>query len=94
VGRLYLSHWQFLSSPRLRARVLPWESAGISESDVDPGDYLLDWRQGGYALRYVHHFSEEELAVLAEETGFQARETFLSDGEGGVLGLYQVWEPV
>ena len=93
-GCLYLSHWQFLNSPRLRARVLPWTSAGISESDVDPGDYLLDWRQGGYALRYVHHFSEEELAVLAKETSFQARETFLSDGEGGVLGLYQVWEPV
>ncbi len=60
---------------------------------MDPGDYLLDWRRGGEGLRYVHHFSPEELAELAAETGFRVLETFWSDGEGGNLGLYQVWEP-
>jgi 2-polyprenyl-3-methyl-5-hydroxy-6-metoxy-1,4-benzoquinol methylase len=93
-GRLFLSSWQFLDSPRLQARLQPWESVGLSESDVDPGDYLLDWRHGGYALRYVHHFSKEELEILAQETGFQTRETFHSDGEGGILGLYQYWDPL
>jgi SAM-dependent methyltransferase len=93
-GCLFLSLWQFLNSPRLRARVQPWESVGLSKDDVDPGDYLLDWRHGGYALRYVHHFNQEELGTLAQETGFQVRETFHSDGEGGILGLYQSWEPI
>jgi tRNA (uracil-5-)-methyltransferase TRM9 len=93
-GHLFLSQWQFLNSPRLRTRVQPWENAGIKEDDIDPGDYLLDWRHGGSALRYVHHFSEEELVSLAEETGFQVRDTYLSDGEGGVLGLYQDWVPL
>ena len=88
------SHWQFLNSARLRARIQPWESAGLQPQDVDPGDYLLDWRHGGRGLRYVHHFSQPELEALAAATGFRVRETFFSDGEGGRLGLYQVWEAV
>jgi SAM-dependent methyltransferase len=88
------SEWQFQNSPRLLARVLPWETAGLNTSDLDPGDYLLDWRQGDRGLRYVHLFSEAELNELAVKTGFKVKETFLSDGEGGRLGLYQIWEAV
>ena len=90
-GRLVLSNWQFLNSPRLRARLQPWEAAGLSQADVDAGDYLLDWKRNGAGLRYAHHFSPEELNSLAVQTGFQVIETFLSDGESGNLGLYQVW---
>ncbi len=91
-GRLIHSEWQFLDSPRLRARIQPWESIGLSPADLDPGDYLLDWRSGGSGLRYIHYFSEEELAALADETGFRVVESFRADGENGQLGLYQVWE--
>jgi hypothetical protein len=91
-GRLIHSEWQFLNSPRLRARLQPWEKIGLADDEVEPGDYLMDWRHGGYGLRYVHHFSIPELADLAAETGFSVKETFLSDGAGGQLGLYQVWE--
>ncbi len=85
------SEWRFLASPRLAARCLPWERAGMTSAEVDPGDYLLDWRRGGTGLRYVHHFSEEELADLAAASGFHVGETFYSDGENGRLGLYQRW---
>jgi SAM-dependent methyltransferase len=90
-GYFIHSEWQFLNSPRLTARIQPWEAIGLSGSDVDPGDYLLDWLQGGKGLRYVHHFSETELEELASLTGFEVVETFLSDGENHRLGLYQVW---
>ncbi len=90
-GRFIFSTWQFLESQRLCARIQPWQAAGLSESDVEPGDYLLDWRQGGRGLRYVHAFNLPELACLAEQTGFIPLESFSSDGEGGRLGLYQVW---
>jgi SAM-dependent methyltransferase len=92
-GRFIHSEWQFLNNPRLRLRIQPWEMVSLSQQEVDPGDYLLDWRQGGRGLRYVHHFSESELAELADECGFSIAETFYSDGEGGNLGLYQVWQP-
>ena len=90
-GQFIHSEWQFLNSPRLKSRIQPWETIGLSENDVDPGDYLLDWRQGGVGLRYVHHFSEAELAELAEVAGFAVTQSFLSDGENSRLGLYQVW---
>jgi tRNA (uracil-5-)-methyltransferase TRM9 len=91
-GRFYHSEWQFLNSPRLRQRIQPWQAAGLDPGQLEPGDTLLDWRGGGSGLRYVHHFDEPELAGLATESGFRVVETYYSDGEGGKLGLYQVWE--
>jgi len=90
-GHFIHSEWQFLSSPRLTNRIQPWETLGLSLRDVDPGDYLLDWRHGGKGLRYVHHFSEDELSDLAGLAGFEVLEFFRSDGENHRLGLYQVW---
>jgi SAM-dependent methyltransferase len=90
-GRFIHSNWQFLSSPRLRARIQPWETIGLKPEQVDHGDHLMDWRRGGYGLRYVHQFSEEELQVLAMDTGFKVLEIFYSDGQEGNLGLYQIW---
>ena len=91
------SVWQFQNSPRLVERVLPWERAGLSADDLEPGDTLLDWRaaQPGApsqtGLRYVHRFSRAELDELAEKAGFTVQESFESDGKGGRLGLYQIW---
>lgn len=93
-GKFIHSNWQFLNSDKLKARIQPWEAAAVDGSAVDAGDYLLDWRSGGRGLRYVHHFSEEELSELAEQCGFRVSETFYSDGENGRLGLYQVWAAV
>ncbi|RPI94999.1 MAG: class I SAM-dependent methyltransferase [Chloroflexi bacterium] len=92
-GKFIHSNWQFLNSEKLKARIQPWEAAALSGSEVDAGDYLLDWRSQGKGLRYVHHFDESELAELAEASGFRVANTFFSDGETGDLGLYQVWEP-
>ena len=91
-GSFILSNWQFMNSEKLRGRIQGWSKVGLSSADVDPGDYLLDWRSGGEGLRYVHHFSEEELISLAKMEGFVVREAFYSDGEGGNLSLYQILE--
>ena len=92
------SVWQFQHSPRLMARLQPWDSVGLDESDLEPGDTLLDWRhalpgqveQSG--LRYVHLFSRQELADLAAAAGFKQVDEFESDGNGGRLALYQRWQ--
>ncbi|HJS18910.1 MAG TPA: class I SAM-dependent methyltransferase [Anaerolineales bacterium] len=91
-GQFILSNWQFLNSEKLSARIQDWSKAGLTANDVDRGDYLLDWRSGGEGLRYVHHFSEAELSALAQAARFTICDTFYSDGEGGNLGLYQIWE--
>jgi tRNA (uracil-5-)-methyltransferase TRM9 len=93
-GKFIHSNWQFLNSEKLRARIQPWDAAAVSASDVDAGDYLLDWRSGGEGLRYIHQYSESELSTLAGEVGFSIQDSFYSDGEGGNLGLYQIWERI
>ena len=96
-GRFIHSEWQFQHSPRLLARMQPWESLGLDPAELDEGDTLLDWRYTlpgqveGSGLRYVHLFTRAELAALAEASGFEIIDEFESDGEGGRLGLYQSW---
>ena len=91
-GGLFMhSDWQFLSNPRLKARIQPWSAVGLTAQDVDANDYLLDWKRGGQGLRYVHHFNESELAELAHATQFDVLETFYPDGENKKSGLYQIW---
>jgi len=92
-GKFIHSEWQFLNSPRLRKRIHPWDEINLTPEQLDEGDYLLDWRQGGFGFRYVHHFNEEELQQLASATNYRIVRTFYSDGAEGNLGLYQVWEP-
>jgi SAM-dependent methyltransferase len=100
-GGLFIhSEWQFQYSEKLMARRMPWEFAGLTAADVEPGDTLMDWRyalpgqaeQVGY--RYVHLFTRGELAELADRAGFEIIEEFESDGEGGRLGVYQVWKNI
>ena len=93
-GKFIHSNWQFLNSEKLKARIQPWSAANLSAAEVDEGDYLLDWRGGGAGLRYVHHFSAQELSQLAAETGFRVAEMFFSDGAEKNLGLYQVWSKI
>lgn len=92
-GYFIQSNWQFSQSPRLWSRVQPWDAAGISEVDVEPGDYLLDWRgvSGRTGLRYVHLAGEEELREQAREAGFQIEQTLTADNH---LGLYHIWRPI
>jgi len=92
-GYFIFSCWNFLASDRLRSRIQSWSAIGIKAEDVDPGDYLLDWRAGGLGYRYVHHYEESELEGLAEDTGFSVQRTLYADGASGNLGLYQVWQP-
>ena len=91
-GLFIHSNWQFLNSEKLKSRIQDWSRVSLLSNDVDPNDYLLDWRSGGEGLRYVHHFDEGELQELANATSFEIIETFYSDGETGNLGLYQIWQ--
>lgn len=91
-GLLIHSNWQFLNSERLRERIQPWQTASISEAEVESGDYLLDWRSHGKGLRYIHYFDEKELKELANIGHFKILDSFYSDGQTGDLGLYQIWQ--
>lgn len=97
-GTFIHSEWQFQRSPKLLTHVQPWSRVGIDPADLEEGDTLLDWRHtepgrpGEIGLRYVHLFSTAELEHLAADSGFTILDQFDSDGAGGNLSLYQVWQ--
>lgn len=85
-GRWAVSVWQVLHRERFRRRLRAWSELGLTAAHVEEGDVLLDWSRG--ALRYVHHFGEEELRSLCESVGLRVEESFRSDGDSADLGLY------
>lgn len=89
-GHLLIANWQFLEIERLRRRLLPWDTIGLSANDVESGDYLLDWQRAGYGLRYVHLVDEDETRALASQTGLCLDTIFRADGHNNNLTLYAV----
>lgn len=89
-GRLALSVWQFLSDDRLRRKIAPWSLIGLRDSDVDDGDYLLDWKRGGEGLRYCCLLTEEDVISTATAAGCEVVEMYRSDGRTGALSLYTI----
>ena len=89
-GRIVLANWQFLAAKRLHRRIQDWSELGLSADDVEPGDYLLDWRRGGRGFRYVHLVDKAETRRLAQDAGLAIEEMYRADGRENNLTLYAV----
>ena len=96
-GLLVFTEWLFYDDPRLRERIVDW----AVDVQVEPGDYLLDWRRGvksltSPALRYCHAVDEAEHQRLVAATGLQPLAEYRADagyrGVGGNRGgnLYTI----
>ena len=90
-GVLMLATWQFLCSERLRNKRVPWQEVGLTPEDVEPGDFLLPWQAGPYALRYVHQIDEAEMTQMASDLNLKITASYRSDGREGNLSLYTVF---
>lgn len=84
-GCLCLSTWQFMSSARLRRKIVPWAALGIAEGQVEPQDCLLTWERGGSGLRYCRFIDEQEARSLCLQADLNVYQSFLADGG---LNLY------
>ena len=87
-GTLVLANWQFLNVKRLQKRLIPWSQLNLQPTDVEPGDYLLDWKRDGYGIRYVHLIDEAETQKLAQDAGLTLHNLYFADGHTNNLTLY------
>jgi SAM-dependent methyltransferase len=85
-GLLVFAAWRFYEYERFRERIVPWPS----DIQVEPGDYLLDWRRGVVALRYCHYTDDAEHAALVAATGLSEIATYRADGATGDANRYSL----
>lgn len=86
-GTLIITNWQFLHNARMRKKIVGWETVGVDERDLEPGDALLGWKRGGTGYRYCHCMTETEVHNLAAQSGFKVLDQFCADAH---LNLYSV----
>ncbi len=89
-GLLVFAAWRFYDFERFRKRIVPWSETDISPDEVEPHDYLLDWRRGERALRYCHFVDDDEHAVLTAATGLTEIATYRADGQAGTVNRYSL----
>ncbi len=85
-GYLAFAAWCFYEYERFRARIVPWPD----DLEVEPHDYLLDWRRGERALRYCHYVDETEHADLIAATGLTEITTYRADGRTNDINRYSL----
>ncbi|MGB1250580.1 MAG: class I SAM-dependent methyltransferase [Candidatus Promineifilaceae bacterium] len=89
-GRLIVSGFQFLNSERLRRKLLDWSVEGVDSAELEPKDYLMDWKRGGNGTRYLALIDHAEKEKLAHDAGLTIVDQYSMDGKEGNLNLYTV----
>ena len=96
-GLCCVSLWRPMSDRRIAKRAREstragLRSLGLSEKELDKGDYLLGWQGRPDTWRYCHHFDEEEIDWLVRAVQGTAELTarFCADGKAGDLNSYLV----
>lgn len=91
---MVVSLWQFMSVHKLKNKVVQPSLAGLTNSNLEENDYILNWLRGKTAYRYCHFTTAEEMKRLLEATKFEVQETFLADGQGHTSNLYYILKKI
>lgn len=97
-GHLAVSFWQFLNDEARREKVQRTHAEALDRlvlrpDDLEPGDYLIGWKNLPGQYRYCHHFSDAEIDRIIAELAPHASvvASFLADGKTGDLNRYIVF---
>ena len=99
-GLVAVSLWRFMDDPGLAKKAHESHEAALRNFAeqglclrLDANDYLLGWQQTQGVFRYCHHFTDEEVKVLAASVSdvAQLADCFRADGRTGSLNEYLVF---
>lgn len=99
-GLVAVSLWRFMDDLGLAKKAHESHEAALIHFaeqglylNLDANDYLLGWQQTQGVFRYCHHFTDEEVKVLAASVADVAQLTdcFRADGRTGNLNEYLVF---
>lgn len=82
---LAISFWQFPKLKNLMKRQVLFNEVGLTKSDVEENDYLLDWQRGEKALRFCHYVDKAEVMRLMLNS-----KTYYADGKNKETNLYAI----
>jgi len=89
-GLLIVSFWKFAEFTRFQKRTVNWSQLPeIDTSDLEEGDYLLNWQNSQW-YRYCHFASNQEIEQLIEATDLTTISDFRADGTNQKLNQYVV----
>lgn len=99
-GWVAVSLWRFLDDLRIAEKSSAAHEAGVralaalgcEKPALEPNDCFLDWQGNAEALRYCHHFDEDEISALQLAVSDLADSCirFNADGRTGNLNYYLV----
>ncbi len=94
-GYAIASFWQFMKDDRIARKAQETTCIALDahpELELEQDDYLLGWQDKTDTFRYCHHFSEEQISVLADYASTRAElvSRFEADGKSGKLNAYLV----
>jgi SAM-dependent methyltransferase len=97
-GLLVLAAWRFYDYDRFRQRIIGWEHYNhaappdeqIDLTQLETGDWLLDWRRGERAFRYCHDVDAVEHAALLRATGLTEIVSYRADGFSDAMNQYSI----
>jgi SAM-dependent methyltransferase len=90
-GLLAVSFWQPLNHQRFMNKIVPWETAGITPREAEPGDVLITFG-GTKQLRYCHHFDNGEVDKMKALIPAATAADYFADGITADLNRYVVWQ--
>ena len=100
-GHLVVSCWQVMNDPSRRAKVEHTHAEALDPThfgpdDLEPGDYLLGWKNEPGNYRYCQHFTGEEIdrLIVALEPHASVVESFSADGKTNNLNRYVVFKRI
>ena len=79
-----------MDEQRYQDKVVPATSVGISPTELEPHDYILDWQRGSTAYRYCHYWDEAEISDCVTTSGLTVLDDFRADSKSGQANRYLV----